>query len=82
MATFARRVVTLPVLPSSGVLTFCSQMWTLPEFGPAITQLREVLGEQTYQANARRGDAMTTTAMVNYAYDQIDQARAELNARS
>ena len=24
---------------------------------------------------------MTTAAMVTYAYDQIDQARAELNAR-
>jgi len=25
---------------------------------------------------------MTTAAMVTYAYDQIDQARAELNAAS
>ena len=28
------------------------------------------------------GAAMTTTAMVTYAYDHIDQARAELNAVS
>jgi hypothetical protein len=28
------------------------------------------------------GPAMTTAAIVTYAYDQIDQARAELNAVS
>jgi hypothetical protein len=48
----------------------------------AITHLREVLGDQTYEALARMGEAMTTAAMVTYAYDQIDQARTELNAES
>jgi len=55
---------------------------TLPELGTAITRLREVLGEQTYESLARKGETMTTAAMVNFAYDQIDQARAELNAVS
>jgi hypothetical protein len=41
-----------------------------------------VLGEATYESLARKGETMTTAAMANYAYDQIDQARAELNAVS
>jgi hypothetical protein len=53
---------------------------TLPEFNTAITHLREVLGEATYESLAGKGETMTTAAMVAYAYDQIDQARAELNA--
>jgi predicted ATPase/class 3 adenylate cyclase len=52
------------------------------ELGAAITHLREVLGDQTYESQARKGEAMTISAMVTYAYDQIDQARAELNAVS
>jgi predicted ATPase len=50
----------------------------LPEFNTAITRLREVLGEATYESLARKGETMTTAAMVTYAYDQIDQARTEL----
>jgi len=48
------------------------------EFGTAIAHLREVLGDQTYESLARKGETMTTTAMATYAYDQIDQARTEL----
>jgi hypothetical protein len=51
-----------------------------PEITTAITHLRDVLGDQTYESLARKGETMTTAAMVTYAYDQIDQARAELNA--
>jgi hypothetical protein len=50
-----------------------------PELGTAITHLREVLGKQTYESLARKGATMTTAAMVTYAYDQIDQARATLS---
>jgi hypothetical protein len=53
---------------------------TAPEFSTAIAHLRDVLGDQTYESLARKGEAMTTAAMATYAYDQIDQARAELNA--
>jgi predicted ATPase len=53
---------------------------TLPELGTATTHLREVLGDQTYESFTRRGETMTTTEMVTYAYDQIDQARTELAA--
>ena len=55
---------------------------TLPEITTAISHLREVLGEVTYESLARKGETMTTAAMVAYAYDQIDQARTELNVVS
>jgi hypothetical protein len=54
----------------------------VPEITAAITHLRDVLGAQTYESLARKGERMTTAAMATYAYDQIDQARAELNAVS
>ena len=54
----------------------------IPEISAAIAHLRDVLGDQTYESLARKGETMTTAAMVAYAYDQIDQARAELNAVS
>ena len=54
----------------------------VPEITTAITHLRDVLGDQTYESLARKGETMTTAAMATYAYDQIDQARAELNAVS
>jgi predicted ATPase len=50
------------------------------ELDPTITHLRDVLGDQTYESLARMGKTMTTAAMVNYAYDQIDQAREDLGA--
>jgi predicted ATPase len=53
-----------------------------PEITTAIAHLRDVLGDQTYESLARNGETMTTAAMVAYAYDQIDQARAELKAVS
>ena len=53
-----------------------------PELNTAIAHLRDVLGDQTYESLARKGETMTTADMVTYAYDQIDQARAELNAVS
>ena len=53
-----------------------------PEITTAITHLRDVLGDQTYESLARKGETMTTAAMATYAYDQIDQARTELNAVS
>jgi hypothetical protein len=65
--------------------TVTSPLAALPfmaEFGSAIAHLRNVLGEVTYESFARKGETMTIAAMVTYAYDQIDQARTELNAVS
>jgi len=53
-----------------------------PEITTTIAHLRDVLGEATYESLAGKGEAMTTAAMAAYAYDQIDQARTELNAVS
>jgi hypothetical protein len=44
----------------------------------ATAHLRDVLGDQAYESLARMGEAMTTGAIATYAYDQIDQARTEL----
>jgi predicted ATPase len=51
---------------------------TVPEITTAIAHLREVLGDQTYESLARKGETMTTAAIATYTYDQIDQARTEL----
>ena len=50
----------------------------VPQLTTAITHLRDVLGDQTYESLARKGETMTTAEMATYAYDQIDQARTEL----
>ena len=66
--------------PGFAVNPFASAI--IPEINTAITHLREVLGDQTYESLARKGETMSTAAMASYAYDQIDQARTELNAVS
>jgi hypothetical protein len=50
----------------------------VPQLATAITHLGDVLGGATYESLAHKGETMTTAAMATYAYDQIDQARAEL----
>ena len=50
----------------------------LPRVNTAIAHLRDILGDPTYESLARKGETMTTAAMATYAYDQIDQARTEL----
>jgi hypothetical protein len=55
---------------------------TSADITTTVAHLRKVLGHQTYESLARKGKTMTTAEMVTYAYDQIDQARAELNAVS
>jgi predicted ATPase len=49
-----------------------------PRLSTAITHLRDVLGDQTYEPLAHKGETMTTAEIVAYVYDQIDQARTEL----
>ena len=55
---------------------------SIPKFNTAIALLRDVLGDQSYESLARKGETMTTAAIATYAYDQIDQARAQLPAIS
>jgi len=67
--------------PRGFAFNLLTAMW-VPEINTAISCLRTVLGDQTYESLARKGETMTTAAMTTYAYDQIDQARAELKAVS
>jgi hypothetical protein len=53
-----------------------------PEINTAIAHLREVLGDPAYESLARAGETTTTAAIATYAYDQIDQARTELEHSS
>jgi predicted ATPase/class 3 adenylate cyclase len=55
-----------------------SSRLVFPELDSAIAHLREILGDQTYESLARTGETMTTATMATYAFDQIDQARTEL----
>ncbi len=74
-----------PLEPAATIAGFAFSPFTASSFAQlstAITHLRDVLGDQTYELLARKGEAMTTAEMVTYAYDQIGQARAELNAGS
>jgi predicted ATPase/class 3 adenylate cyclase len=55
---------------------------SFPELNTAIVHLREALGDGAYESLAHAGANMTTTAMANYAFHQIDCTRAELEANS
>jgi hypothetical protein len=46
------------------------------------TDLRTVFGDEDYESLARKGETMSTAETAAYAYDQIDQARAELDGTS
>ena len=61
---------------------FCASVGCGACFSTAIAHLREVLGDPAYESLARAGETTTTAAMATYAYDQIDQARTELEAVS
>jgi predicted ATPase len=51
---------------------------TYPELHGTIAHLREVLGDNTYELLLGTGESMTNAAMVAYAFEQIDLARARL----
>ena len=53
---------------------------TYPEIVTAIAHLREVLGDEPYEAFARRGANMSNAAKAAYALDQIDRARTALRS--
>ena len=82
LAVFLDRLGRLEPAATIAGFAFGPLTASVPQLGTAITHLRDVLGDQTYQSLARKGETMTTAAMVTYAYDQIDQARAELKAVS
>ena len=68
--------------PAATIADFAANPLTrmaFPEINATIAHLREVLGEARYNSLARTGQAMTNAAMANYAFEQIDLARANLN---
>jgi hypothetical protein len=64
--------------PAATIAGFAFSPLTASPLSRVIAHLRAVLGERTYESLARKGETMTTAAMATYAYDQIDQARTEL----
>ena len=54
-----------------------SSRQVFPEVGSTTAHLREVLGDQNYESFVRTGAGMTTAAAAAYAFEQIDQVRAE-----
>jgi predicted ATPase len=51
---------------------------TYPELQATIAHLREVLGDKQYESLLSAGESMTNVAIVTYAFEQIDIARAHL----
>jgi hypothetical protein len=51
---------------------------TYPELLATVAHLRKVLGDGVYESLRSTGDSMTNVAMVTYAFEQIDLARADL----
>ena len=69
---------TNPPPPSPGSAISPMTATLIPELSTAIAHLRDTLGDQLYESLARKGENMTTAAIVRHAYDQIDQARSSL----
>jgi predicted ATPase/class 3 adenylate cyclase len=66
--------------PAATIAGFASTPFamTMPELRATTDHLRTILGDEDYESLARRGEAMSAAEINTYAYDQIDQARAEL----
>jgi hypothetical protein len=67
--------------PAARISGFAGTPFTrasFPEMHILINELREVLGDNTYEALARVGEGMTPAAVATYALEQIDIARADL----
>ena len=67
--------------PAATISRFAATAFTkraFPEIGSTIDHLREVLGDEAYEALASTGASMTNAAMTAYALEQIDGVRAEL----
>jgi predicted ATPase len=68
--------------PAAVVVSFAARnpmaLISNPHVAAVINDVRANLDAQTYESLAGEGESMSPAAMVAYAYDQIDQARAEL----
>ena len=75
--TTLRIPIAVPAATIAGFALNPMAAAAVPEITTAVTHLPDVLGDQTYESLARKGE-MTTAAMATYAYEQIDQARTQL----
>ncbi len=69
--------------PAATISGFATTAWTQSanqELAAAIDHLRSMLGERKFESLSRAGESMSTGAMVDYAVEQIDRARAHLTA--
>jgi tetratricopeptide (TPR) repeat protein len=66
-----------PAATFSAFATTPFALATYPEINATVAHLHEVLGNGAYQSLVQSGAAMPNTALVTYAFEQIDQARAE-----
>jgi tetratricopeptide (TPR) repeat protein len=86
MATLATVLDRMARYEPAAIIAGCAStpfaVATFPELSATTAHLRTVLGDEDYESLARKGETMSTAAMATYAYDQIDQARAELTAVS
>jgi hypothetical protein len=67
-----------PAATFSAFATTPFALATYPEINATVGHLREVLGSEAYESLVQSGAAMPNTALVTYAFEQIDQARAEV----
>ena len=68
--------------PAATIAEFAANELTrmaFPEVTRAIAHLRDVLGHDRYESLAQTGSSMTNAEMANYAFEQIDLARAQLS---
>jgi hypothetical protein len=77
-ALFDRLELYEPAATISGYAANPTTYTTFPEMAAVFTHVRDMLGHDTYESLAGAGAAMTDVAMVSYALEQIDLARAEL----
>ena len=69
--------------PAATISAFAATSLTrsgVPEITSTIGHLREVVGDGVYESLARTGQTMTSAEMAEYAFEQIDQARAGVEA--
>ncbi|WP_353651822.1 adenylate/guanylate cyclase domain-containing protein [Mycobacterium sp. E136] len=80
LATILERVGQLAAAAVVSSFAALNPMATVanPQISTTVARIREHLDLQTYEALVTKGETMTPSAMVTYAYDQIDRARAEL----
>jgi hypothetical protein len=86
MATLATILDRMGRYEPAAIIAGCAStplaVATYPELSTTTAHLRTVLGDQDDESLAHKGETMSTAEIATYAYDQIDQARSELNAVS